>query len=376
MKKILSLILLTALCVAGAKAQTWNFSGMTIPYADNGSTAGGLWYNPTDKNSQVQTDRVQNGTNFTNEELYYYADADAKTAGTKTTFAPTQGLKFTTTNNNYSLEIRGNLIYISRTGVVVTIPGCKKGQTISVKIQAGDKGRGFTTTNLSNASMTVSNKNTWETFTATVVADGDVKLTSNNGISLQTIMRYYEVNVANIGWASHYFPFDAVLPSGVKAYYAKSASASSIVLSEITSVVPANTGVVLSAEEGKYNFDVAAETATPISDNLFEGVTAETVCEANANYVLSGESSAETPVFGLYTGTTLGAYKAYLPATKVPSVQNAKRLSFSFEDSQTTGIDTVKSISNAPAARKVLRNGRIEVITAKGTFNVASAQLK
>ena len=338
----------------------WDFSSMTIPYADGGQTQNtGLWFYGEKTKASGDTpatyynDRVDNGTNVTNAELTYYVNADAQTADTKTKFAPTEGLFFTTNNSGYSIRIVGNLINLSRPGVVIRIPNLTKGQRVTVKIQAGAASRGFTTTGLSESSMLVSAANKWEEKSAYVTATGDVTLTSNNGMSIQSIkvedVTYtFAAKIQDIEWASLYLPFDAAIPDGVTAYYAKTVNSTTVSLKKIETGIPANQGVVVKGSTGIYGF-VSTSTVDEITSNLFEGVTEETLLTDNENYVLGGSVNEKAnPVFNLYVsgeGTiNLAAYKAYLPASKVPGL--ARTLTFGFEDDETTGLTEMKSNNN------------------------------
>ncbi|MBQ8065080.1 MAG: hypothetical protein IJ200_05435 [Prevotella sp.] len=337
--------------VTYSTSKSWDLSSMTIPYADGGTTANeGVWFyarNGDTEPAVYYNDRVDNGTNFTDEELYYYANADDKTAGTPTKFAPTEGLKFTTNNSGYSIRLYSNRVYISRGGVIVKIPGLTKGQKLTIKMQAGAVGRGFTTTGLNETSLNASYVNTWEEKVAYVTASGDVTLTSSDGnISIQSIKvetpsYSYAVKIQDIEWASLYLPFDAEIPEGVTAYYAKTANSSTISLKEIEIGIPENQGVVINGTPGIYVF-TSASNVDEISTNLFAGVAEETELTDNDNYVLGGSTNEKAnPVFNLYAsgeGTiTLGAYKAYLPKANVPGV-SAREITFSFEDGA-TGIN-------------------------------------
>ncbi|MDO5447642.1 MAG: hypothetical protein Q4F34_07690, partial [Prevotellaceae bacterium] len=162
-----------------------------------------------------------------------------------------------------------------------------------------------------------------------------------NESNLWVTPKSFDLNVASFGWASMYLDYPVAVPEGVTAYYASSAFSSSIALTAIEAgqVIPANTGVIVKAAEGVTTFAYSGETAAEVSGNLFAGVTESTSVEANTVYVLSGESTTAKPIFGLYTGTTLGANKAYLAADKVPA--SAKDMvEFTF-DNEPTGIETI-----------------------------------
>lgn len=205
----------------------------------------------------------------------------------------------------------------------------------------------------------------------------DVYIAATGGYNVFCIKVIYDnwnVPVSELGWASLYVSDPIAIPEGVQAYYAKSATNETITLSEINDVIPAETGVIIKAAKGYYDFNVTTAPSESYT-NLFEGVTEATPCEASANYVLSGESTAETPVFGLYTGTTLGAYKAYLPATNVPSAGQA-RIRFVFDGASTSIGSIENNISKKTAVKKIIRNGQIILETAKGTFNTFGARIK
>ena len=161
-----------------------------------------------------------------------------------------------------------------------------------------------------------------------------------------TAARTYDVTpvTATGGWASMYLNYAAKVPEGATAYYAKSANKGvSVTLSPINAgqVIPAKTGVVVKGTAGTtYTFTASADDAADVTGNLFKGVTVATTCDANSKYVLSGESTAEKPVFAPFSGTTLGANKSYLDASDV--VDASGKIEFIIEG-EATGIDTVQS---------------------------------
>lgn len=169
-----------------------------------------------------------------------------------------------------------------------------------------------------------------------VLTNAGYKLVSNGTNLVIAENPSFNLNVTDLGWASMYLDFAATVPTGATAYYASNASSTSIALTAIEagSVIPANTGVIVKAAKGEYHFSISAETPAEVATNLFEGVTVDTPCEAKSAYVLSGESTAEKPIFGLYTGTTLGANKAFLPLDKVPASAKGT-VEFTFEGTPT-----------------------------------------
>ena len=149
----------------------------------------------------------------------------------------------------------------------------------------------------------------------------------------------YEISVSAVGWASMYLPIDVTIPEGVEVYYAASASGDVVTLKSIADAIPAHTGVIVKAAAGTVFFPYTATAVTPVEGNLFEGTSVDKACSANENYVLSGKSTAAKPIFQPYNGTSLGAFKAYLPKS---AVGGAGSIQFRFgDDGDTTVISTV-----------------------------------
>ncbi|MBR1840040.1 MAG: hypothetical protein IJ782_05610 [Prevotella sp.] len=184
------------------------------------------------------------------------------------------------------------------------------------------------------------------------------------------------VTVADINWASLYLPVAVTIPEGVKAYYASNVSSSSVTLTEITDAIPANTGVVINAEADTYSFPIATTEVAALGDgvNKFDGVAADTPCDARTAYVLSGANEAKTaPKFGLYTGTTLGAYKAYIDK-EANNLGDA--LTLNFVIGEPTAIDSIEAATPAAQVKKYILNGAVIVEKDGKKYNTAGAQVK
>ncbi len=184
------------------------------------------------------------------------------------------------------------------------------------------------------------------------------------------------VTVADINWASLYLPVAVTIPEGVKAYYASNVSSTSVTLTEITDAIPANTGVVINAEADTYTFPIATTEVEALGEgvNKFDGVVADTPCTARTAYVLSGANDAKTaPKFGLYTGTTLGAYKAYLDK-EANNLGDA--LTLDFVIGEPTAIGSIEAAAHAAQVKKYILNGAIIVEKDGKKYNAAGAQVK
>lgn len=156
-----------------------------------------------------------------------------------------------------------------------------------------------------------------------------------------------EATVEGVGKVATFSaPFATVIPEGVKAYTVSSIGNDAATLKEISTAIPANTGVVLVANE--------ATTATmlPVTDEIVATVegnllnhsagAAHTVTTSDNAYILAKDGDA-VAFYTAKEGTTLAMNKAYL------SYAGTRALSLNFAGAATS-INTVlwKANDNAP----------------------------
>ena len=171
-----------------------------------------------------------------------------------------------------------------------------------------------------------------------------------------------------IGTASHatfYAPVAVAIPDGVKAYVLKADRIPGIetyawMTSLKNGIIPANTGVILKAAEGRYYFNIVKddvdnydEARTEAVGNVLSGTVAKTKITHDA-YILANRDGK----IGLYpvaknsyldnntNETTVrftnNSHKAYLPVTNDWFGEQLKKgtgFHFVFDDEETTGID-------------------------------------
>lgn len=188
-----------------------------------------------------------------------------------------------------------------------------------------------------------------------------------------TVKNTYDLTISSLGWNSLYVNLPLSIPSGADVYYASSSSVGTVTLTKIAAgtKIAARTGVLVKGTPGTtVQFPVASEAGTTFPGNLFEGTSVDKQCAANSVYVLSDVHTTGEPKFLSYTGTTLGAHKAYLSKSVVSSF--VKGISFLFEDGTDTGIkvaseneNTGKDLYNLSGVRVndnykgvVIRNGK------------------
>ncbi len=171
-------------------------------------------------------------------------------------------------------------------------------------------------------------------------------------------------------WCTYYNGYSNADVDANTKVYTVSVSGTNAILNEIADGnIKAGQGVVLKSTTSPitltYNTD---ETTGDFSTNVLEGVDAATACEANANYTLAGDEGLG---FYKYTGTTLAANKAYLPASAVTSSAREFYL-FSFEDEMTTGVADVRGKKEDVRSGEYfnLNGQRISKPTKKGLYIV------
>ena len=128
----------------------------------------------------------------------------------------------------------------------------------------------------------------------------------------------YSLTVSSVGYATLYLDFNAEIPEGVEAYVAKEVVDSRLKMERVEGVLPANTGVIIMAEEGTYAFVESNETPAVIEKNLLKGTVEKTEITAEANtsyYVLSAPDGVVAMYLAKLTENKFwnNANRAYLP---------------------------------------------------------------
>ena len=194
------------------------------------------------------------------------------------------------------------------------------------------------------------NLNTAPDLPATTLAEGCYFGMFSGCTNLTT-----SLEISSVGWASLYENLPLKVPEGVEVYYASAISGSTITFTQIpkgtvmapgTAVIVKGTGTVL--------FPVSGEEGTSFPTNYLTGTTVSKAYDKDTDpvvYTLSGVNSEGKLQFSKYTGTTLGAHKAYLPASALPSGSEAKDFTFVFDDGTSTGITTAPALSPAHGKR-------------------------
>jgi hypothetical protein len=194
---------------------------------------------------------------------------------------------------------------------------------------------------------------------------------------------HHTLNVNQYGYATLYLPYAVAIPADAKAYIVTEANNQGwAVLKEVAGqVLPANTGVVVEANQGECQFAYSTEAPAAVSGNMLEGstTTGKKAIEAGYKYFVLGATDGQV---GLYlaqkynangnavaatstnaTQFQVTANKAYLP------VNGAAAAYYVFKLNGATGIDSAVS---APAAQGIydLNGQRVSTLVRSGIYIV------
>ena len=184
----------------------------------------------------------------------------------------------------------------------------------------------------------------------------------------------YNLSVTEAGAATLVLPYETEIPEGVKAYKLAYASGNKAVATELTGVIPANTPVLVNANEGDYTFKATAKLTTkaaePVSGSL-HGVWSEEVVP-EGSYVLQNQSGTVAFYRVETADFKVKANQAYLYA---PEAAGAKMLNIDFggEATAINGVEAeasnantqVYTIDGKKANRNNLAKGQVYVTKGK-----------
>ena len=158
---------------------------------------------------------------------------------------------------------------------------------------------------------------------------------------------YTTVDVTSAGYATMYLSEAVAVPVNIEAYVATGVDGDRLIMQQVDGTLPAETGVILKAEEGEYGFVHSTSTTIDVTGNLLRG-TLNTEYVAEAAYVLSNPNGQ----IGLYKAKLTdgkflnNANKAYLPASAVPVGQQSN--GFRFGDGTTAIDNSPLTIDHSP----------------------------
>lgn len=175
------------------------------------------------------------------------------------------------------------------------------------------------------------------------------------------------VSVSAAGYATLFAPVALTVPQNVQAYTATFAD-NKVTLTPIEGTIPANTGVVIEAAEGTYNFVITTTEATATSD-LTGNVATANVDAASAAYIL-GKTDAEGVGFFKLNSTdrAVKGGRAYYVAPK-----GGAAAAYLF-NGNVTGLEAIKTALNDANAPIYDLSGRKVAKAVKGGLYIKNGQ--
>lgn len=175
------------------------------------------------------------------------------------------------------------------------------------------------------------------------------------------------VSVSAAGYATLYAPVALTIPQNVQAYTASFAD-SKVTLTPIEGTIPANTGVVIEAAEGNYNFAITTTDATAKSD-LTGNVATANVDAASAAYILGKTDAQGVGFFKLNsTDRAIKGGRAYYVAT------NGGAAAAYLFNGNVTGLEAIKTALNDANAPIYDLSGRKVAKAVKGGLYIKNGQ--
>lgn len=102
--------------------------------------------------------------------------------------------------------------------------------------------------------------------------------------NIQPLSNEYALTVSSAGYATLYLNYAAEIPDDVKVYIATSVEGDRLMMTRVTGVLPAETGVIVRAEAGEYTFAESDETPANVEGNLLSGTATDTYIAAESGY--------------------------------------------------------------------------------------------
>ncbi len=198
----------------------------------------------------------------------------------------------------------------------------------------------------------------------------------------------HKLTVTSAGWATLFLDFNAAIPENVDAYIVTAVNKDYVTLTDVTGVLPANTGVIVNAEEGNYTFAASTKEATVVTGNLLEGSVSDEYIQGAAYVLANGENgigmykaelnmNAEGNNVGKDNGTHFlnNANKAYLPASAVTTgAATSASLRFDF-DGITTAVEDITEKRAESKEIYDLTGRRVNEITKAGVYIIGGRKI-
>ena len=172
-----------------------------------------------------------------------------------------------------------------------------------------------------------------------------------------------EITVSNAGYATVCIDYPVSIPEDVEVYTVTTVEGSSAKMTKIEGVLPENTGVIVKAAAGDYDFSISALPVSATNGNLLVGTVVDTDVAADAKKTYYVLSNPENGPVGFYKAALTdnkfknNANKAYLPITN-QTESSARFLSFDFGTE--TAIENIEGTETENAVVYDLSGRRVQ----------------
>ena len=196
----------------------------------------------------------------------------------------------------------------------------------------------------------------------------------------------YGAKASADSWGTFASPVAVKVPSGVtvyKAVYEKNGDDETLTLTDAGSVIPANTGVLLSMADASasYAFTLATSDEATVAADNFEGnslvgcatrTDISTVAATNDIFCLRRSDQFGMSGFFLYTGQYIPAGKAYLPVPKDGGTPApSRRIRFVYDTA--TAID---NSAEAVHATKFIEDGQLFIRRGDAVYTIQGIRVE
>ena len=178
------------------------------------------------------------------------------------------------------------------------------------------------------------------------------------------------VAVSAAGYATLYAPVSLQIPAeGVKVYTAEVTDTYVSLIELEGNVIPANTGVMLEAGEGSYDFTVVADAPDGITSDFVGACPKSNMKDGVKTYTLQKPTDGEVGFYRFKGTKPINGFRAWV---ELPSESNAQALRIRFGRGEgTTAIDELEATANGQQPTAVYDlAGRRVLNPAKGMYIV------
>lgn len=207
----------------------------------------------------------------------------------------------------------------------------------------------------------------------------------NNIANIEEMEYDHTVNVSDAGYATLYLGCAAEIPNGVEVYTANAVEGNLLKMQPVEGTIPANTGVIVKAPKGSYNFHCLTTDVPAIAKSMFKGsiVNKNVSVPSGATAFVLSKVNGEV---GMYPAQLTdnaflnNANKAYLMLggkdlgvyddEELDTSVGGSQLSLRFDFGGTTAIEKLPTEVAAESVIFDLSGRKVEQVTVPGIYLV------